>query len=251
MAYGITVGMQTVTFQPLQPKVVLGVAAHPDDLEFTMAGTVAKYAAQGAQVYYYILTTADKGSSDRTMAPEHLRDIRRDEQRAAGKVLGLADVFFGDYPDGALEVTQGVKRDICRIIRRVKPDIVLTMDPTVVYDVQRGFVNHTDHRAAGQACLDAVYPLARDHMTFPELCNSEGLEPHKVKTVLMHNFGNENYFEDISAYMDVKIQALKAHASQVADPAAAEAMLRSWAEANGTHVGAAYAEGFVRLDLSL
>lgn len=237
------------SFPPLQPKVILGVVAHPDDLEFGMAGTVAKYIAEGAKGYYFILTNANKGSADRAVVPDELRDVRRNEQREAGKVLGLSDVFFGDYDDGCLECNLGVKRDIVRIIRQVRPDVVLTMDPTFVYDVERGFINHPDHRAAGQAALDAVYPLARDHLSFPELLQ-EGLEPHKVKTVLMANFGKENYFVDISAHIDTKLAALGAHASQLPDRDASFEMVKSWATRLGSKVGATYAEGFVRLDLA-
>lgn len=235
-------------FPPLQPKVVLGVAAHPDDLEFGMAGTVAKYVSQGALGYYLILTNANKGSADRSITPKALRDLRRKEQRHAGEIIGLTDVFFGEYDDGCLECNLDVKRDIVRVIRQVKPDVVLTMDPTFVYDVERGFINHPDHRAAGQATLDAVYPLARDHLSFPELL-AEGLEPHKVKTVMMAHFGYENFYVDISAHLDIKLAALGAHASQLPDPGASFEMVKSWASQQGAKVGAAYAEGFVRLDL--
>lgn len=214
-----------------------------------MAGTVAKCVAEGAKGYYFILTNANKGSSDRNVTPDQLRDIRREEQRAAGKVLGLTDVFFGEYDDGALEVTLGLKRDIVRVIRQVKPDVVLTMDPTMVYSAARGMINHPDHRAAGQATLDAVYPLARDHMTFPELLRDEGLEPHKVRTVLMNSFDEANFYVDISAHMDTKIEALRAHASQLPNPEAAFARLKEWAAQAGAKVGAQYAEGFTRIDL--
>jgi LmbE family N-acetylglucosaminyl deacetylase len=236
-------------FTTLQPKVILGVVAHPDDLEFGMAGTVAKYIAEGAKGYYLILTNANKGTADRNISPDQLRDIRREEQRAAGKILGLSDVFFCDYDDGCLECKSEVKRDVVRIIRQVKPDVVLTMDPTMVYDVERGFINHPDHRAAGQAALDAIYPLARDHLSFPELV-LEGLEPHKVITVLLTHFGQENFYVDISAHMETKLAALKAHASQLPDPDGAFGMVKQWATRLGTKVGSAYAEGFVRIDVS-
>lgn len=237
---------QNPGFGPLHPKVVLGVVAHPDDLEFGMAGTVAKYVSEGAETYYLILTNANKGSSDRSVTSAELRAIRQEEQRAAGKVLGLSDVFFADYEDGCLEVNMDVKRDIAHIIRQVKPDVVLTMDPTMTYDVGRGFINHPDHRAAGQATLDAVYPLARDHLSFPELLKA-GLEPHIVKTVLMTHFGQENFYVDISQHIETKLQALAEHKSQVADPALQ--MVKQWGSQLGSKVGAAYAEGFVRIDV--
>lgn len=242
--------MPSLSFTPLQPKVILGVVAHPDDLEFGMAGTVAKYIAEGATGYYFILTNANKGTADRGITPEQLRDKRREEQRAAGKILGLTDVFFGDYDDGCLEASLEVKRDICRVIRRVKPDVVLTMDPTFTYDAERGFINHPDHRAAGQAALDAVYPLARDHLSFPELLRDEGLEPHKVHTMLMVHFGRENFYVDITLHMETKLAALGAHTSQLPDRDAAFEMVRQWATRLGPKVGAAYAEGFVRIDIT-
>jgi len=241
--------MADKTFPPLQPKVFLGVVAHPDDLEFGMAGTVAKFVAEGAKGYYFILTNANKGTENRSLTSDQLRDMRREEQRAAGNILGLTDVFFGDYEDGALEVTQAVKRDIVRVIRQVKPDVVLTMDPTMVYSAERGMINHPDHRAAGQTTLDAVYPLARDHLTFPELFRDEGLAPHKVKTVLMNSFDQANFYVDITDHMDTKIKALGAHASQLGDPEGAFARLKEWASVAGAKVGAQYAEGFTRIDL--
>jgi LmbE family N-acetylglucosaminyl deacetylase len=243
--------MSEPVFQPLQPKVILGVAAHPDDLEFGMAGTVAAYVAQGATAYYYILTDASKGTADRSLSGQKLTEIRRAEQQAAAKILGVSEVFFGNYEDGVLEVTQELKRDIVRVIRRVKPDVVLTMDPTFVYSVERGFVNHTDHRAVGQATLDAVYPLARDHLSFPELLTGEDLEPHKVKTLLLNNFDQQNFYVDITAVIDTKLKALAAHASQLGEAEATLAMVRNLAEKQGAHAGVKYAESFVRLDLSL
>lgn len=236
-------------FTPLSPKIILGIVAHPDDLEFGMAGSVAKYISEGAKGYYFILTNANKGTEDRTLSPSQLRDIRRNEQREAGKILGLTDVFFGDYDDGCLEVNLAVKRDICRVIRQVKPDVVFTMDPTMVYDVERGFINHPDHRAAGQATLDAVYPLARDHLSFPELLK-EGLEPHKVKTVLMAHFGQQNFHVDITPHLETKLTALGAHASQLSNPEATFTMVRNWAAQLGAKVGTTYAEGFVRIDIA-
>lgn len=240
--------MEKQILSPLKPSVVLGVAAHPDDLEFGAAGTIAKFIAEGAKGYYLILTNANKGTSDRSMEPARLTEIRREEQRQAGKTLGLTDVFFCDYDDGYLECSLEVKRDICRVIRTVKPDVVVAWDPSSLYSSERGFINHPDHRAAGQAALDAVYPLARDHLAFPELL-TEGLEPHEVATMLLLNLDHPNYSVDISGYIETKLRALGAHASQVPDPNATFTMLRGWAKALGSKVGAQYAEGFVRIDV--
>jgi LmbE family N-acetylglucosaminyl deacetylase len=240
--------MTAIRFQSLQPKVVLGVAAHPDDLDFGASGTMATFARHGAAAYYLILTDGGKGSPDRAMTPAKLKEIRCLEQRAAGKMLGLKDVFFLDFPDGTLENTQEVKREIVRFIRKLKPDVVVTMDPSMVYIAEDGFINHPDHRAAGQATLDAVFPLARDHLSFPELL-VEGLEPHKAATALLINMKEHNFVVDITEMLELKLQALAAHTSQVPDFAAAKAMVTSWAERAGAPYGHAYAEGFVRIDI--
>lgn len=232
----------------LQPKVVLGVVAHPDDLEFGMSGSVAFWANQGADIYYYILTNGDKGSSDRSMSGRQLTETRRDEQRTAAGLLGVKDVFFSDYEDGGLYVTQELKRDICRVIRKVKPDVVMTFDPTMTYNVDRGFINHPDHRAAGQATLDAVFPLARDHLSFPDLIQ-EGYEPHITPTLLLINFDKQNFFVDITTTLPTKLEALAAHASQMPDMQYVHDLVTDIAEKAGAQIGVKYAEGFLRIDI--
>ncbi|MGH7239885.1 MAG: PIG-L deacetylase family protein [Candidatus Saccharimonadales bacterium] len=237
-----------VQFKLLEPKSVLAVAAHPDDLEFGFAGSAAKWVQAGASVYYLILTNGNKGSDDRSLTPKKLRDLRRAEQRAAARILGVKEVFFRDYEDGLLEPTAEVKCDVVRIIRKVKPEVVYCMDPTMVYSPGFG-INHSDHRAAGMATIDAVYPLARDHLSFPKLCNNEKLEPHKVKTLLMANFDKQNFYVDISEVIDTKLKALAAHASQLPDQQATLKRIRQWSAAAGKAAGVKYAEAFLRLDL--
>ncbi|HSX06229.1 MAG TPA: PIG-L deacetylase family protein [Candidatus Saccharimonadia bacterium] len=239
----------TRTYSKLDPAVVLGVAAHADDLDYYAGGSMAVFAEQGAKVYYLILTDGSKGSSDRTMTPERLRDIRREEQRSAAKVLGITDVFFCDYSDGMLENTAQVKKDIARVIRQVKSDTVVTLDPAVLYLPEQGLINHPDHRAAGQAVLDAVYPLARDHMSFPELL-ADGYEPHAVKTVLLACFDPEaaTFAVDISATIERKLQALGAHASQLSVQEMKQTLHASAAKAAARY-GCAYAEPFIRIDV--
>jgi LmbE family N-acetylglucosaminyl deacetylase len=236
------------TFEQLQPKVILGVAAHPDDLDFGMSGSIATWVKQGAKAYYLILTNGNKGSEDRNIHPNKLRDIRRNEQRKAAKILGVADVFFCDYEDGDLTCCSDSKRDIAKIIRQVQPDVVLTMDPTMVYSAQMGFINHPDHRAAGQATLDAVYPHARDHLAFPDLLQ-DGLEPHAVETVLLINFDKHNYCVDVSEVMETKLRALGAHESQFKDKQATLDMIRNHNAKVGKECGCKYAEAFVRIDI--
>lgn len=242
--------MNKTTPSSLSPKVVLGIAAHPDDLDYYAGGTMAAFAKQGAEVYYLILTDGGKGSEDRTMTTEALRDMRREEQHHAAKILGVKDVFFCDYPDGMLENTLDVRREVVKTIRQVKPDVVVALDPSVLYSAPEGFINHPDHRAAGQAALDAVYPLARDHMTFPELLK-QGYEPHKTRTLLLISFGvgQTAFAVNIADTFDLKLQALDAHTSQfkVQD---IQADLRKQAAQAGGPYGYSLAEAFVHIDIS-
>ncbi len=240
--------MTTKKFPPLTPKIVLGVAAHPDDLDYGASGSLAAFAAAGAEVYYLLLTDGSKGTADREVASADLVKTRQEEQRAAVKHIGGKDVQFLDYPDGRLEVTMDVKRDIIKAIRSIKPDVVVTMDPSVLYSADRGMINHPDHRAAGQATLDAVFPLARDHLSFPELFEA-GFEPHKVSTILLINFNEQNYTVDISQTIDLKMKALEAHSSQMADLQKTQAMMRGVASQIGNSSGYQYGEGFMRIDI--
>lgn len=239
---------QIPDFKPLMPRVVLGIAAHPDDLDFGAGGTLAKYAQAGAAVHYLILTDGSKGSENKSVTSEELTKIRHAEQEAAAEIIGDPHVTFLDYPDGGLEITMELKQAIVKVIRTVKPDVVITLDPATLYSPGRGFINHPDHRAAGQAALDAVFPLARDHLSFPELY-AAGYEPHKVKTVLLTNFDKGNYSIDISAAMPTKLDMLKAHASQISDLDST----KQWVESMASQLGKAhdydYAESFVRLDV--
>jgi len=234
-------------FAPLTPRVVLGIAAHPDDLDVGAGGTMATFAANGADVHYLILTDGGKGSDDRSMTSEQLTAIRHEEQQKALKIVGGKTITFLDYPDGELEVTLALKEQIAKTIRTIKPDVVITMDPSVPYVAERGIINHPDHRAAGQATLDAVFPLARDWLSFPAL-HEAGYEPHKTPTLLMINFSHNNFYIDISDTIDTKIDALAAHASQFG---ARDTLswVRDMAAQSGTASGHDYAEGFVRIDI--
>lgn len=234
------------TQSPLIPKVALGVAAHPDDLDFMAGGTCASWAAQGTDVYYLIMTNGNKGSADPTEDLEQLKETRRDEQRAAARLLGVKEVFFLDYDDGCLEASMAVKKDIARVIRQTKPEVVITFDPTLVFDAAMGLINHPDHRAAGQATLDAVYPLARDCHSFPELYRDEQLEPHNVRTVLLSNYEKQNFYVDITATFAAKQAAVAAHASQHIDAA----VVARFAKQAGEQAGCAHAEAFTRIDVA-
>jgi len=187
---------------------IMIVIAHPDDAEFGAAGSVAKWIAEGKSVVYVVCTNGDKGTSDRTMSPQELSRIRQKEQRNAARVLGVGDVVFLDMVDQQLEETPAFRKTIVRLIRRFKPEIVLSSDP------YRRYVWHRDHRIVGQVVMDALFPYARDHMAYPDMLD-EGLEPHKVKEVLF--FGTEavNHHIDISNTFSLKLEALECHASQV------------------------------------
>ena len=221
------------------------IMAHPDDAEWTCSGTVAKWCAEGWDVVYVLCTDGSKGSSDPDMTSENLVKIREEEQRRAGEVLGLKDVVFLGYPDAYLEPSLQLRKDIAREIRRYKPDVVITGSPT--RDVERGYyVSHPDHLAAGEAALSAVFPTARDRLTFPELLD-EGLEPHEVREVWIAGGGDtaDNYV-DVEAYMDIAITALKAHVSQV-DPENAGEWFEQGRIRTGAKIGMAYAEAFKRI----
>jgi LmbE family N-acetylglucosaminyl deacetylase len=179
------------------------------------------------------------------MTEAKLIKIRRQEQFAAGKVLGLKDVFFLKHNDTELVADLTLKKEIVYYIRKLKPEIVITTDPTIIYS-SLGFINHTDHRAAGQATIDAVFPMARDRLTFPEQIR-QGLMPHKVKTLYLTSFDKPTEIINISDSIDLKLKALKAHKSQINNTAIVR--VRKWAKLLGEKRGYRFAEGFIKLNL--
>ena len=234
---------------PAAPVRVAVIVAHPDDAEFGCAGTVARWTAEGREVTYVLLTSGDKGSADPAVTPEQLIATREAEQRAACDILGVRDVIFLRHSDATLVPDLNLRRDLTRVIRQLRPDVVICQDPTSLF-VGTGYLNHPDHRAAGQATLDAIYPAARDRMTYPELL-AEGLEPHKVREVYVDGTQEANIWVDITDHIGTKIAALRAHVSQVGewDP---EPMVREWsARTAQEHPGhGELAEGYryLRLD---
>jgi LmbE family N-acetylglucosaminyl deacetylase len=233
----------------LEPKIVLAIGAHPDDLEFGTSGSVAAWVKAGAEVHYLICTDGSKGSDDMTLSSAELIKLRRDEQRDAAKILGISSVTFLDHEDGLTVANADLKRDISRVIRQLKPDTVVAQDPLMVYNAGFGVINHNDHREVGLAAMDAVYPLARDHLSFPELL-AEGLEPHKVKDLLfMGSFDDRaDFYVDISETYETKLKALAAHASQV-DLDRVGGFLDAMAKRLGEKGGFERAESFIRLNL--
>ena len=226
--------------------VVLGVAAHPDDLDAGAAGTFAQWAKRGAKCYYLILTDGGRGSMDPKVQQDKLVAMRQEEQRAAGKIIGLTDVFFLNYADTELTVDRALKRDIVYYIRKLKADVVVTTDPSVIYFKSRGFINHTDHRAAGLATIDAVYPLAKNAYSFTEF-EKEGIKPHKVKAIYLMGFGEGDEAVDITDTMELKMKAIAAHKSQALGQNGE--FLKQMSELLGQKSGYKYAESFVRLQM--
>ncbi len=197
-------------------KRVLGVFAHPDDPEFFAGATFAKWVLDGADITFVIATSGDKGSADPNMTPDRLAQIREQEEREAAAVLGVRQVVFLRYRDGELFPTLELRRDITRLIRMKKPDIVVTLDPTVFWYGTRG-INHPDHRAIGAATLEAVFPTARDRLNFIELERDEGLLPHKALTVYIAGAAQPTLTVDVSDAIETQIRSLYAHKSQISD----------------------------------
>jgi LmbE family N-acetylglucosaminyl deacetylase len=222
------------------PSSAMVIVAHPDDAEFTLAGTVAVWSRAGCRVIYVLCTDGNAGSHEPGMTCERLAEIRRDEQRAACAVLGVSEVVFLGYPDGQLQPSLELRRDLVRVIRAHQPEVVMTGDPTELF-VSDSYINHPDHRAAALAALDAVAPAAAMPLLWPEVG-----APHRVQRVYVRGRQPPNHYVDISQTIDLKIEALRQHVSQMGDwdPAA---MIRRWDAETGQECGLAYAESFLRI----
>ncbi len=219
------------------------VSPHPDDCEFGIAGTVARLTKEGKQVVYVICTNGDKGTSDRSLTPEKLAEIREKEQLAAAKVLGVKETVFLRYPDQGLEDCHEFRRDLVRQIRQFKPFVVATADP------YRKYMWHRDHRIAGIVTLDAVFPYSRDHLAYPELLD-EGLEPHKVREMWFWGAEEPNHRLDITDTIDTKLAALGCHKSQVGDiPPEMRERMRDFAKMNAKGEKFELAEAFFRIEM--
>jgi len=232
---------------PKQASTRLVILAHPDDAEFTVAGTVARWVKEGSRVVYVVCTDGSRGSNAPGMPPERMKPIRHAEQQAAAGVLGVSEVIFLDYEDGTLTVSLELRRDLTRVIRRFRPDIVICSDPS---SILRGnsYVNHPDHRAAGEAALYAIFPSACTRFIFRELLE-EGLEPHKVHEIYLYGSPEPDTWVDISDTMKLKLEALKCHRSQV-KPEYVDARLSTWNGELGRRYGVGYAEEFKRIILN-
>jgi LmbE family N-acetylglucosaminyl deacetylase len=233
--------------EPVPPERALVIAAHPDDIEFVVAGTAAKWARAGTVVGYVLATSGDAGSHVPGITREQVARIREEEQRAAAKLAGVDEVVFLGYHDGEVEPTLALRRDLVREIRRFEPDIVICYDPTRLLIGDR-YINHPDHRAVGQAALDAIAPAAAMPLVFPEL-GEEGLKPHRVKEVLVASGPEPDTWVDITETIDVKIEALRRHTSQFPEGWDPGEMVRGWAAESGEKAGVPYAEVYRRIIL--
>jgi LmbE family N-acetylglucosaminyl deacetylase len=232
-----------------QPIRILVVLAHPDDPEFYCGGTVAMWAREGRQIVYCLLTQGEKGNDDGDADPKTIAELRMDEQRRAADILGVKEVIFLDHPDGYLTPDLNLRRDVVRVIRQVRPDVVITCDPTNFFPSDR-YINHPDHRAAGQATLDAVFPAAGSGLYFSELNAEEGLSSHKVNQVYVAGAQQSNTVIDVTETMDVKLAALREHASQIHDFEAMEKRLRKrMLDRESPPDSPRYVERFKRIDL--
>jgi LmbE family N-acetylglucosaminyl deacetylase len=231
--------------EPPAPASVMTINAHPDDQEFTVAGTLVKWARAGSAITVVCITSGDSGSNDPAKGGADklaLGRLREEEQLAAGRVIGVKETVFLQYPDGELEHTLALRRDLARLIRKYKPEAVMCGDPTARF-YGNSYMNHPDHRAAADAACDAVFPSAGTRLIFPELLD-EGLEPHSVKRLFLHGSEKPDVWIDTSGTIELKIRALMQHKSQVGKGEDLDRMMRQWAEDEGKPRGLKYAEAF-------
>lgn len=225
---------------PTQPLHILVIVAHPDDIEFGLAGSIARWADEGARITYCIVTDGAAGSNDPHADLKALALRRQEEQREAAAIVGVHDVRFLGYKDGTLQPTIELRKELARLIREIKPYRVVCQDPTTVF-VRHEYINHPDHRAAGEAAVYAVFPSAETRPIFPELL-SEGFEPHHVTELYLTLTLQPDTFIDITTTMDRKIAALLCHRSQVGPEV--EQWVREWNAETGRQAEVPYAEPF-------
>ena len=223
-----------------RPDRFMVIAGHPDDADFGPAGTAARWIDAGSTGWLVCCTSGDAGGEDPDADPLELAALREAEQEAAAVIIGYAGVSFLHMPDGALVNDLILREHLVREIRTFRPDAVLASDPSVIF-YRDGGINHTDHRAAGLAAVDAVYPAARNPMAFPSLVRN-GLAPHPVKRLYLFWPNEPNVRVDIGATLGRKIDALRAHASQIKEPARLAERMTSWAAEEGEPIGVAAAE---------
>ena len=226
------------------PKIAMSIHAHPDDQEFSIGGTLAKWAKAGCEIISVVITSGDSGSNDPEKDGSYkpvLAELREKEQLAANAVLGIKETVFLRYPDGELEPNIKLRKDLTRIIRKLKPDIVLTGNPEAWFYGDE-YINHPDHRAAAQAACEAVFPSAGSRLIFADLLPA-GYEPHEVKRLYIHGTDKSDTWVDITETLDIKIKALQQHVSQIPMDKVGRWMTE-WAEEEAKDKGMKYAEGY-------
>jgi len=231
-----------------RPERLMVIVAHPDDADFGPAGTIAGWVRDGSVAHLVCCTSGDAGSDDPRTDPLVLARLRESEQRAAAAHIGYEGVTFLHRPDGALANDLALREQLVRSLRTFKPDAVAAMDPTVIIHAE-GHIQHTDHRAAAMAAVDAVYPAARNAMAFPQLMIDEGLDPHSVRRLYLFFTDHPNAWVDISSTLETKIAALREHVSQVREPDALEERIRSWATEEAGRFGVGAVESFRVVDI--
>jgi LmbE family N-acetylglucosaminyl deacetylase len=225
-----------------KPQRILVILAHPDDPEFFCGATLARWAIAGHEIHYFLLTNGNKGGG-LEVTPEELSAIRQAEQKKAAAIIGVKSVRFLNLEDGYLVPSLELRKEIVRAIRREKPDILVTCDPTMLYNWM-GRVNHPDHRAAGQVVLDAVFPAAGNIHFFPDLLVNEGLQPHTPREVWVSLPNTPTISLDITETWGIKLKALEEHKSQIGDQLAFEKRMRSRHTENSTDEAPRFAEKF-------
>lgn len=228
------------------PERVLVIVPHADDIEFGISGTIARWTDAGSQVTYCIVTDNSAGSNEPDADLTALSATRRDEQLASAAICGVTDLRFLNYRDGTVQPTLDLRKDLTRVIRQVRPQVVILMDPTMMITPDGGYINHPDHRAVSEAALYAVFPSAGTRPIFPELL-AEGLEPHNVPKVYLMFTDRPNLYVDVSAVYERKLDALRCHRSQIKEDDLG--FIRKWDSESGKLFGVPYAESFRVLNL--
>jgi LmbE family N-acetylglucosaminyl deacetylase len=223
------------------PESAMAIVAHPDDIEFSCAGTMARWARAGARISYVLCTSGDVGIDEPGMTRERAAQIREAEQREAARIAGAHEVIFLGEPDGLLQATLDLRRRIVREIRRFRPEVVVCGDPTIVW-AGNDYINHPDHRAAATVALDAIFPAAGQPNLFEEIAE-EGIYAHKPRKVFVTSWEGADVYVNIEETIDIKIAALRAHKSQMKDWDPEEA-IRRWASDRAKGKEMAYAEGY-------
>ena len=226
MAEDKTVAEEQAVAEERPVARVLVITAHPDDVDFGAAGTIAQWTEAGFTVSYCVVTNGEAGGSDPSVTRTEMAAIRQAEQTAAAKQVGVSDLHFLGYPDGRVEATIGLRRDLARVIRLLRPDRVVCPSPERNY--ARTGASHPDHRAVGAAALDAVYPDSRNPFAFPELLAGEKLEPWTVREVWISGSPTPTTYVDVTDTFPRKVAALRSHVSQISDPDGLEEFLRGW-----------------------